>query len=156
MAILTSELEIPSSVSAPKLFKAFLDFRNLAPIVEPETFKAFEVIKGDGGVGTVQQTTFVDGSKTKLRVDDIDHNNLSLGSTVLEGGDWMQNLESVTYHTKFIPDTANQGSTYKVSSVYKCKDPAKFTQENAKFADEYTKKTFKAIEAYIIANPNAY
>ncbi|KAJ9546544.1 hypothetical protein OSB04_019087 [Centaurea solstitialis] len=151
-----SELEIPSSVSAPKLFKAFLDFRNLAPIVEPETFKAFEVIKGDGGVGTVQQTTFVDGSKTKLRVDDIDHNNLSLGSTILEGGEWMQNLESVTYHTKFVSDTANQGSTYKVSSVYKCKDPAKFTQENAKFADEYTKKTFKAIEAYIIANPNAY
>ncbi|KAI3730049.1 hypothetical protein L6452_18725 [Arctium lappa] len=100
--------------------------------VEPETFKAIENIKGDGGVGTIQQTTFVDG------------------------GEWMDNLESATMHAKFVPSAANEGSTYKVSSIYKCKDPVKFTQENAKFADEYTKKTFKAIEAYIIANPNAY
>ncbi|KAJ9546405.1 hypothetical protein OSB04_018948 [Centaurea solstitialis] len=154
MAFVKSELEVPSSVSAPKLFKAFLDFRNLAPKVEPESFKTIDFVKGDGGVGTVQETTFVDGSKTKLTIDAIDHNNLSLTTTIFEGGEWMQNLESATYQAKFVPE-ANQGSTYKVSSVYKCKDPAKFTQENAKFADEYTKKTFKAIEAYIIANPNA-
>ncbi|KVH96134.1 root allergen protein-like [Cynara cardunculus var. scolymus] len=156
MAVVTSELEVPSSVSASKLFKAFLDFRNLAPKVEPESFKAIDYIKGDGGIGTIQQTTFVDGSKTKLTVDAIDHTNFSLSTTIFEGGEWMDNLESATYHAKFVPSTTNDGSTYKVSSVYKCKDPAKFTEENAKFADEYTKKTFKAIEAYIVANPNAY
>ncbi|KAJ9546548.1 hypothetical protein OSB04_019091 [Centaurea solstitialis] len=156
MAVVTSELEVPSSVSAPKLFKAYLDFPNLAPKVEPDVFKAVEYIKGDGGVGTVQQATLVDGSTNKVTVDALDHNNLSFTSTTIEGGEWMQNLESATYHVKFVPDATNQGSTYKVSSVYKCKDPAKFTQENAKLADEYTKKTFKAIEAYIIAHPNAY
>ena len=62
MAIVKSELEVPSSVSAPKLFKAFLDFRNLAPKVEPDIFKTIDYIKGDGGVGTVQQTAFVDGN----------------------------------------------------------------------------------------------
>ncbi|KAI3730052.1 hypothetical protein L6452_18728 [Arctium lappa] len=156
MAVVTSELEVPSSVSAPKLFKAYLDFRNLAPKVEPETFKAIENIKGDGGVGTIQQTTFVDGTKSKLTLDAIDNNNFSLTTTIFEGGEWMNNVESATIHVKFVPSAANEGSTYKVSSVYTCKDPAKFTQENAKFADEYTKKTFKVIEAYLIANPNAY
>ncbi|KAI3730051.1 hypothetical protein L6452_18727 [Arctium lappa] len=156
MDVVTSELEVPSSVSAPKLFKAYLDFRNLAPKVEPEIFKAIDYIKGDGGVGTIQQTTFVDGTKSKLTVDAIDNNNFSLSTTIFEGGEWMDNVESATMHAKFVPSAANEGSTYKVSSIYKCKDPIKFTQENAKFADEYTKKTFKVIEAYVIANPNAY
>ena len=61
MPVISSEFEINSSVSAPKLFKAFSDFGNLAPKVDPHVYKAVEIIQGDGGVGSIMITTYGDG-----------------------------------------------------------------------------------------------
>lgn len=58
MTLFKDELEIPSTLPAPKLFKAYQDFDNIAPKVDPETYKLIEIIKGDGGSGTIKIVTF--------------------------------------------------------------------------------------------------
>lgn len=61
MAI-TYDMEIPSSIPAPRMFKAFvLDGDNLIPKVLPQAIKSVEILEGDGGVGTVKLTTFGEG-----------------------------------------------------------------------------------------------
>lgn len=61
MAVITSEFEIPSSLPASKIFNAYSDFNNIAPKVDPETYKTLVTIEGDGGVGTIREITFGDG-----------------------------------------------------------------------------------------------
>lgn len=61
MAVITVELEVASSYPASKLFKVFSEFDTLAPKLEPETYKAVDIIQGDGGVGTIKTITYGDG-----------------------------------------------------------------------------------------------
>ncbi|KAI3506077.1 hypothetical protein L1887_28433 [Cichorium endivia] len=158
MTLFNIDIEVQSTLPAPKLFKAYNDMDKLAPKVEPETFKSVEIIKGDGGPGTIRKFTFGDGlpfTNGKSKVDAIDSDNLSLSYTVFEGDILMGILDSATHHVKFIP-SADGGSTYKHTIVNKCKGDNKLTDDHVKLAKESFTKTFKAIEAYIKANPNAY
>ena len=61
MAVVTVELEVTSSLPAPKLFKVYNDFDTIAPKVEPETYKSVSTIQGDGGAGTIKSITYGDG-----------------------------------------------------------------------------------------------
>lgn len=56
------EREYPAAVAASRMFKAFVDSRNLLPKLAPHAFKSIEILQGDGGVGTVTQWTFPDGN----------------------------------------------------------------------------------------------
>lgn len=62
MAVVTTEVEVTSSLSAPKLYKVFSDFDKIAPKVEPQTYKAVSVIQGDGGVGSIKSIAYGDGN----------------------------------------------------------------------------------------------
>ncbi|CAI9276806.1 unnamed protein product [Lactuca saligna] len=158
MTLFNIDLEIPSTVAAPKLFKAYLDFNKIAPKVDPETYKSVDIIKGDGGPGTVNNITFADGlpfTNGKSKVDTIDDENLSLSYTIFEGDVLMGVSDSATHHIKFIP-SADGGCTYKHTIVNKCIGDNKFTNDQVKLTKESFNKTFKAVEAHINANPNAY
>ncbi|KAI3730067.1 hypothetical protein L6452_18743 [Arctium lappa] len=157
MAVVTSEVEVASSFPAPKLFKIFNNFDTIAPKAEPETYKAVSVIQGDGGVGSIKNITFGDGvpyTSSKHTVDVIDTNNLCLSYTAFEGDALLGIIDSATHHITFTP--SDGGSIYKHTTVFKCKGDAKLTEDTHNLVKEAVKKTFKAIESYAIAHPEAY
>ncbi|KAI3506075.1 hypothetical protein L1887_28431 [Cichorium endivia] len=158
MAVVTAEFEVTSSLPAPTLFKAFNDFDTIAPKAEPETYKAVKIIQGDGGVGTIKSITYGDAlpfTSSKHKVDFVDTTNFSFGYTIFEGDVLMGIIESGTHNLKFLP-SADGGSVYKHSMVFKCKGDAKLSEDNVSQMKEGLKKTFKAIEAYAIAHSEAY
>ena len=158
MSVINSEIEVSSSLSAEKLFKLFKDFDTLAPKVEPQTFKAINLIQGDGGVGSIKSTTYgeaVPYTSGKHKIDAIDPSNFSVTYTVFEGDVLMGILDSATSHVKFVP-SADGGAVFKNNSVLKCKGDAKPTEETINHFKESFKNTFKALEAYAIAHPEAY
>ncbi|KAL7595649.1 hypothetical protein Lser_V15G31320 [Lactuca serriola] len=158
MAVITSELEVTSSLPAAKLFKVYGDFDTLAPKVDPQTFKSVNIIEGDGGVGSIKSITFgesVPYKNSKHRVDAIDISNLSFSYTIFEGDALLGIIDSATHHIKFVP-SADGGSVYKHSTEFNCKPDAQLSEDILNFAKEAFKNTFKAIEAYAIAHPEAY
>ncbi|GKB69015.1 root allergen protein-like protein [Tanacetum coccineum] len=132
MSVITREFEVSSSLPADKLFKLCLDFDTIAPKIEPQAFKAIDLIKGDGGVGSIKRTTYGDAvpfTSAKYKIDAIDARNFSATYTVFE----------VSY-----------------SVVFKGKGDAKPTEETLNQFKELFKNTFKAHEAYAIAHPEVY
>ena len=77
MTSVTTEIEIPSSFPADKVFKVFSDFDNIAPKVNPEVFKSIETIEGNGGVGTIKIFTFGDGKKLSHYLFVLSHSYIS-------------------------------------------------------------------------------
>nr|GFB87016.1 root allergen protein-like [Tanacetum cinerariifolium] len=126
-----------SSLPADKLFKLCLDFDTLAPKIQPQTFKAIDLIEGDGGVGSIKTTTYGDAvpyTSAKYKIDAIDANNFTATYSVIEGDDLL--------------------GTPKDSVVLKRN--AKPTEETLNQFKELFKNTFKAHEAYAIAHPEVY
>ena len=61
MAPVTSSYEVTSSIPPARLFKAtILEEKHLHKIL-PQGVKSVEILEGDGGVGTIKLTTFVEG-----------------------------------------------------------------------------------------------
>nr|KAJ0228448.1 hypothetical protein LSAT_V11C100018400 [Lactuca sativa] len=134
MAVITSEFEIASSLPASKFFNAYRDFNNIAPKVDPETYKTLVDIEGDGGAGTIRDISFGD-----------DSNNFSIIYTIFEGDILMGQLDSMTHHVKFIP-SPDGGCVYKPTVVYNCKGETQLPEEALNMVKEGFKKTFNAIE----------
>ncbi|GKC90305.1 root allergen protein-like protein [Tanacetum coccineum] len=152
------KFELSSSLPASKLFKAYDDFENVAPKVDPETYKALVTVEGDGGVGTIRDVHFGDGMPFKIgkaKLDVVDKENYAISYTTYEGDVLMGILDSTTHHIKFTP-SADGGCVYKQTVVYNCKDDTPLAEEYLNIAKEALKKTFKAIESHIHANPHAY
>ncbi|GJY87529.1 root allergen protein-like protein [Tanacetum coccineum] len=157
MSVINREFEVSSSLPADKLFKLCLDFDTLAPKIEPQAFKAIDLIKGDGGVGSIKRTTYGDAvpfTSAKYKIDAIDARNFSATYTVFEG-DALMGLDSATHHFKLVP-SADGGAVFKDSVVFKGKGDAKPTEETLNQFKELFKNTFKAQEAYAIAHPEVY
>ncbi|KAL2453462.1 MLP-like protein [Abeliophyllum distichum] len=159
MGAITYDMEITSSIPAGKLFKAFvLDSDNLIPKIMPQAIKSVEILEGDGGVGTIKIITFGEGSQFKSikhRVDNIDKENLTYSYSIIEGDALNDVLESINYHIKIVP-TADGGSICKNRSIYNTKGDVQITEEKIKEGKEKATGMFKAVEAYLQANPDAY
>ncbi|GJU07378.1 root allergen protein-like protein [Tanacetum coccineum] len=113
MSVINREFEVSSSLPADKLFKLCLDFDTLAPKIEPQAFKSIDLIKGDGGVGSIKRTTYGDAvpfTSAKYKIDAIDARNFSATYTVFEG-DALMGLDSATHHFKLVP-SADGGAVF--------------------------------------------
>ncbi|XP_027115955.1 major allergen Pru ar 1 [Coffea arabica] len=159
MGVITYDHEVTSSVPPAKLFKAFiLDFDNLIPKILPQAIKSVETLQGDGGAGTVKLTHFGEGSQYKSmkhRVDELDKENFAFKYTVFEGDVLGDVIEKTSYEVK-IEASADGGSITKSKSTYYTKDDAKITEEDIKSGKDKSAGVFKAIEAHLAANPDAY
>ncbi|KAL1542954.1 major allergen Pru ar 1-like [Salvia divinorum] len=157
MVAITYDIEIPSAVPAAKMFKAMvLDADTLVPKIMPQAIKSVEILEGDGGVGTVKIIHFGEGShykSAKHRVDAIDEDNLTHTYSIIEGDALAGALESITYHIKIVP-TEDGGSICKNRSIYNTKGDAEISEEKIKEGKEKAMAMFKAIEAYVQANPD--
>uniref|UniRef100_A0A8R7R0P7 Bet v I/Major latex protein domain-containing protein n=2 Tax=Triticum urartu TaxID=4572 RepID=A0A8R7R0P7_TRIUA len=90
----------------------------------------------------------------KERLEFIDTDKCECKSTIIKGGGIGTEIETATSHIKVEP-TANGGSVVKVESTYKLLPGMEVKDEITKAKDSVT-GIFKATEAYLIANPDAY
>ncbi|KAH7842853.1 hypothetical protein Vadar_009803 [Vaccinium darrowii] len=90
----------------------------------------------------------------KQRVDVIDKENFTYSYSVIEGNALMGVFESISYHIK-IAASPDGGSICKNRSIYQTKADAQVTEEEIKSGKEKATGMFKAVEAYLLANPEA-
>lgn len=159
MGVITYDHEVPSTIPPAKLFKAFvLDGDNLIPKVLPQVYiKGVKAIRGDGGAGTIKDIHFAEGSQyksAKMHVDELDMENFAYNYTITEGDVLGDVSEKISCEIKFLP--ADGGSIIKIASAYHTKGDAKITEKDIKSGKEKAAGIFKAVEAYLIANPATY
>ncbi|OEL14468.1 Pathogenesis-related protein 1 [Dichanthelium oligosanthes] len=90
----------------------------------------------------------------KERLDFLDVDKCECKSMLMEGGGIAVVVETETSHIKVEP-AADGGSVVKVDATYKLLPGVEVKDEVAK-AKESVAATFKAAEAYLVANPDAY
>ncbi|KAL1548134.1 major allergen Pru ar 1-like [Salvia divinorum] len=160
MGVVTYEYEVVSTISPSRLFKSFiLDSDNLIPKVVPGAFKSFEILEGDGGVGTIKLITFGEGSQFKFakhKVEEIDEANCTYKYSVIEGDALGDEIESISYVVK-VDAGPDGGSVVKTTSSYHTKtEHHSITVEKIKEGKEKAKAIFHAIEAHLHAHPHEY
>ncbi|KAI8561754.1 hypothetical protein RHMOL_Rhmol04G0366100 [Rhododendron molle] len=137
MGAITYDMEVSSSIPPSKMFKAFvLDADTLIPKILPQAIKSSAY------------------KSVKQRVDAIDKENFTYSYSVIEGDALMGIFDSISYHIKIVA-SANGGSVCKNRSIYQTKGDAQVTEEEIKSGKEKASAMFKAIEAYLLANPDA-
>ncbi|KAK4857198.1 hypothetical protein QYF36_025584 [Acer negundo] len=161
MGVFTYEMEIITEIPAAKMFNAVvLDGDNLLPKIIPQAIKNVELLEGDGGPGSIKKITFGEGNQFKYvkhKVDAVDKENLRYGYSVIEGDALMNNaLEKIVYETKVSPSPSGGGSICKNTSKYYTIGEFEIQEEQIKAGKDKASALYKAIEAYLLANPDAY
>nr|6ALK_A Chain A, Fag s 1 pollen allergen [Fagus sylvatica] len=157
--VFTYESETTTVITPARLFKAFvLDADNLIPKVAPQAIKSSEIIEGSGGPGTIKKITFGEGSQfnyVKHRIDEIDNANFTYACTLIEGDAISETLEKIAYEIKLVA-SPDGGSILKSTSKYHTKGDHEIKEDQIKAGKEEASGIFKAVEAYLLANPAAY
>lgn len=91
----------------------------------------------------------------KHRIDAVDEEKLTYSYTLIEGDDLLDKIESVSYEIKFeaTPDGGCKGTDV---SKYHPKPGVQIDEEEAKAGKQKAMAVFKVVEAYLLANPEAY
>ncbi|KAH1096552.1 hypothetical protein J1N35_013473 [Gossypium stocksii] len=159
MGVFTYESEVITAIPPAKMFKAcIVDGDTLIPKIVPQAFKTVEYIEGNGEPGSIKKVTFGDGSQfnyMKEKVEALDKDKLVYRYSVIEGDALMNKLEKITYETK-LEASPGGGSICKTSSKYYTIGDFEITEEGIKAGKEKALQIFKAVEAYLLANPDQY
>ena len=91
----------------------------------------------------------------KEKVEALDKDNFVYSNSVIEGDALMNKLEKITYETKLEPSPAG-GSICKTTSKYYTNGDFEITEEGIKAGKEKALGIFKAVETYLLTNPDAY
>ncbi|KAK7363529.1 hypothetical protein VNO77_05675 [Canavalia gladiata] len=155
MGVFTSESEHVSPVSAVRLYKAIvLDATNVFPKALPNFIKTVEILQGDGGPGTIKKLTLAQGlGYVKHHVDAIDREKYVYNYSVIEGSALSEALEKICYEYKLMP-TPEGGSIVKSISKYYTKGDEQLAEEYLKVGKERSSGFTKAIEDFLLANPD--
>uniref|UniRef100_A0A2N9HAW1 Bet v I/Major latex protein domain-containing protein n=1 Tax=Fagus sylvatica TaxID=28930 RepID=A0A2N9HAW1_FAGSY len=138
MGVFTYEAETTTVITPARLFKAFvLDADNLIPKVAPQAIKS-------------SQFNYV-----KHRIDEIDNANFTYAYTLIEGDAISETLEKIAYEIKLVA-SPDGGSILKSTSKYHTKGDHEIKEDQIKAGKEKASGLFKAVEAYLLANPDAY
>ncbi|KAI3456035.1 hypothetical protein Pfo_012699 [Paulownia fortunei] len=145
MAITTFTDEHRSPVHPLRIFKAsIVDSHNLIPKLMPQAIKSVEIVEGDGGARSIKKINFAEGDNfksVKYRIDELNEESLMYKYTLIEGDALIDKLEKITYEVKF-EQTADGNFMLK--------------EEEVKAGKEKVIGMYKAVEAYLLQNPNAY
>ncbi|PIA32879.1 hypothetical protein AQUCO_04300074v1 [Aquilegia coerulea] len=158
MGITGFTVEITTPISAAKMFNAaILDGHNLVPKLMPGIISSASISEGDVGVGSIKQINFTDAmpfAYLKERIDVLDKENFECKFTLIEGADIGKKLEWATSHIKAEP-TSDGGCIYKVSSELKTLSGIEYSEEELQMSKNAATGMVKAMEAYLIAHPDA-
>ncbi|KAB2092809.1 hypothetical protein ES319_A02G055800v1 [Gossypium barbadense] len=148
--VFTYESEVITVIPPAKMFKAcILDGDNLIPKIVPRVFKSVEYIAGNGEPGSIKKVTFgEEGWSTRQR-------KFLYIYSVTEGDALMNKLEKITYEMK-LEASPHGGSICKTTCKYYTIGDLELKEEGIKAGKEKAYGIFKAIEAYLLTNPNAY
>ncbi|XP_039157240.1 major allergen Pru av 1-like [Eucalyptus grandis] len=91
----------------------------------------------------------------KHKVEALDKENFTYSYSIIEGDALGTTFEKISYGVK-ITTSAEGGSVCKSTSKYFTIGEADITEEKIKAGKEKASAMFKAIEAYLLANPDAY
>ncbi|KAK4491590.1 hypothetical protein RD792_002344 [Penstemon davidsonii] len=159
MGVLTFTEEHTSTISPARIFKAsILDSHNLIPKLLPQVFKSMGFIQGSGGVGSIKEINFAQGSdltNLKYRIDELNEETFTYNYTVIEGDALTDKLEKITHEIK-LETTLDGGTVSKVTSKYHTKGDFSLNEEDVKAGKEKVLGVYKVVEAYLLQNPNAY
>ncbi|XP_050239867.1 major allergen Pru ar 1-like isoform X6 [Quercus robur] len=159
MGVFTYEAETTTVIPSARLFKAFvLDADNLIPKIAPQAIKSAEIIEGNGGPGTIKKVNFGEGSQfnyVKHRIDEIDDVNFTYSYSLIEGDALTDIIEKISYEIKLVA-SPDGGSILKSTSKYHTKGDHEIKEEQIKAGKEKAAGLFKAVEGYLLANPDAY
>ncbi|KAF7837769.1 major allergen Pru ar 1-like [Senna tora] len=160
MGVFNFEYESSSSIAPSRLFKALvIDADNVIPKVVPNAIQSTEIVEGDGtGVGTIKKITFGPGSPVKNvthKVEALDREKFIYSYSVIEGDALSDKYEKITYETKLVA-SENGGCVIKGESKYVTKGEKEVNEEDVKANKDKAAWLLKAVEAYLLANPDAY
>ncbi|KAK3444438.1 hypothetical protein EUGRSUZ_A00135 [Eucalyptus grandis] len=146
MGVVSYDSEITTPVSSAKMFKAaILDSDNLIPKALPQAIKSVKVLEGDGAKYKTM----------KHKVEALDKENFTYSYSIIEGDVLGTTFEKISYEAK-ITTSPKGGSVCKNTSKYFTIGEVDTTEEKIKAWKEKAPAMFKAIEAYLLANPDAY
>ena len=159
MGVITYTDEYTSLIPPARLFKALvIDAHILIPKLLPQVVKSIEIIQGDGGVGSIRQITFAEGSQfntVKNRIDELNEETYSYKYTVIEGDALADKLELIVHEVQF-EATAEGGSKNKMTTKYHTKDDVVVKEEEIKANKEMVLGMHKVVEGYLLQNPDTY
>ena len=89
------------------------------------------------------------------QIDAVDKENHTFSYTVIEGDHLGDELEKIAYETKIVAGS-DGGSITKTTSKYFTKGDHGIKEELVNEEKEKALGLFKAVEAYLVANPDAY
>ncbi|XP_059298115.1 major strawberry allergen Fra a 1-2-like [Lycium ferocissimum] len=153
-------LPIPYS----RIFKASIVYSHkLIPKLMPEATERTEFVKGNGDVGSNKSvkmaiTSFTDEYTSPVppsrifKASIVDSHNLM---PKLMPQAIRKKLEKITYEVKF-EQSPDGGSISKVTSTYYTEGDFKLKEEEIKAGKEKVLGMYKAVEAYLLQNPDAY
>ncbi|KAI4303161.1 hypothetical protein MLD38_038823 [Melastoma candidum] len=156
MAVTTCAEEFVSPVAPSRMFKALvLDSHKVIPKVVPRGIKSVVFLEGDGGVGSIKQTNFADGGKIKYmrhRMDALDVDKFYCKYTLIGSDVKFDKVEYVVYEVRF-EARADGGCVCRMTSEYHGKAGEELKLEHIKQGKQKASGLFKAIEQYLVANP---
>ncbi|XP_020226484.1 stress-induced protein SAM22 [Cajanus cajan] len=156
MGVFTFEDETTSPVAPAKLYKAFVtDADNLIPKVV-SAIQGVEIVEGNGGPGTIKKLTVVEDGETKHvlhKIESSDEANFAYSYSVVGGVALPETAEKITFSSKFVAGP-NGGSIAKLTVTHHTKGDAKPDEEELKIGKAKGNAFFKAVEAYLLANPD--
>ncbi|TKY54194.1 Stress-induced protein SAM22 [Spatholobus suberectus] len=156
MGVFTFEDETTSPVAPAKLYKALAkDADNIIPKAV-EAFRSVEIVEGNGGPGTIKKITFVEDGETKHvlhKIEAIDEANWGYNYSVVGGVGLPDAVEKISFESKLVAGP-NGGSIAKLTVKYQTKGDAKPNEEEIKTGKAKGNAIFKAVEGYILANPD--
>ncbi|EHA8590149.1 major pollen allergen Aln g 1-like [Cocos nucifera] len=150
-----------STVALERLWKAgILDTDKLIPQIVPQFISSIEVLEGDGGAGTVRKYTFTEAAKMpvnflKERVEVSDGENKIFKYSIIGGGLIGLRLKLCSYELKF--ELGSDGSSVgKLTARYETLDDTDLSEEEKGMLMEGPLGIMKAVEGFLLANPDAY
>ncbi|XP_010693876.2 uncharacterized protein LOC104906773 [Beta vulgaris subsp. vulgaris] len=148
-----------SPVEMHRLFKAhFIDDHNFLPKFLPESFKSVEFVLGEStGVGCIKLMNFPQDHRFKYmknRVDELDHENLYIKYSIIEGDILEDKWDHIVYEIKLEP--YNTGTHFKMIGHYQAKKDVIPTEEDVKHGREELKHMHKVVQEVLLLYPHLY
>ncbi|XP_065863781.1 major allergen Pru ar 1-like [Euphorbia lathyris] len=157
MGIVTFETVIACALPPSRIFKAVVfNLTELLSKVMPQAIKSVDIVQGDGGVGTIRQVNFAEGipfKYVKESVEAIDEEKLTYTYTVIEG-DVLKGVEKIQNDIKFEASSDGVGTIITNKSHYYTIGDHQISEDESNGKDQMTIALFKALEAYLLANPD--
>ncbi|KAM0008435.1 putative Bet v I/Major latex protein [Helianthus debilis subsp. tardiflorus] len=155
MGVLTYTDEQTSPVAPARIFKAsILDSHILMPKLLPDAIKSIQLIKGDGGAGSIKQINFA-GGFAKHQINEVDEKTFTYKYTLIEGNGISDKIEKVSYDIKF-EGSADGGSISKMTTTIYTHGDFEIKEDELKAGKEKVLGLYKVVEAYLLKNPDAY